>query len=162
MELRIEYLADHPEHLPRLAVWHHEYFSVYNPVASLEGRIRKLESRSRKGAIPTTVVALLADKLVGSASLIEHDMESRQDLSPWISTVYVHPDYRRRGIGTRLVKHLEGVAERLGFERLYLFTPDMRPFYETFGWSVLEETQHRGRPTTIMEKRLAASSPWGY
>jgi len=154
MELRIEYLADHPEHLPLLAAWHHEHFSAYNPDASLEGRIHKLESRSRKGTIPTTVVALLAGKLVGSASLVEHDMESRQGLSPWISTVYVHPDYRRRGIGTRLVRHLEEEAKRLGFERLYLFTPDMRSFYETFGWTVLEETQHRGRPTTIMEKQL--------
>jgi N-acetylglutamate synthase-like GNAT family acetyltransferase len=154
MELRIEYLADHLELLSTLAQWHHEFFSAYNPGASLEGRIRKLESGSLKGSIPTTVVALLADKLVGSASLVERDMESRQGLSPWISTVYVHPDYRRRGIGARLVRYLEGDAKRLGFERLYLFTPDMRPFYETFGWTVLEETQHRGRPTTIMEKQL--------
>jgi len=155
MELRIEYLADYPEHISVLAEWHHEQFAAFNPQESVEQRISKLKSRSRRREIPTTVVALLGDTLVGSASLLEHDMESRQDLSPWIASVYVHPDYRRRGIGTRLVQYLEGEAKRLDVEWLYLFTPDMRPFYEAIGWSVLEDAEYRGHLTTIMEKQLA-------
>jgi len=155
MELRIEYLADYPEHILVLAEWHHEQFAAFNPQESVEQRISKLKSRSRRRGIPTTVVALLGDTLVGSASLLKHDMDSRQDLSPWIASVYVHPDYRRRGIGTRLVQHLEGEAKRLGVERLYLFTPDMRPFYEASGWSVLEDSEYRGHLTRIMEKQLA-------
>ena len=154
MDLRLEFLADYPEHLPQLARWHHEAFARLNPNASVEGRIEKLRSLMGRRAVPTTVVALDDHTLVGSASLVEHDMPGREDLSPWIAAVYVRRAYRRQGVGTLLVRHLESIARDLGIGRLYLFTPDMKPFYETLGWAVLEEVLFRGWPTTIMEKEL--------
>ena len=108
-----------------------------------------------RASIPTTVIALVNDEMVGSACLVESDMPSRRDLSPWVGSVYVRPEYRRHGIGTQLMQYIENIARKLGIERLYLFTPNMSPFYETIGWVVLEYAQHRGRPTTIMEKKLA-------
>lgn len=156
MNLRLEFLADHPEHLQQLAVWHHEAFARLNPNASVEQRVEYLKSRMGRRSVPTTVIALLEETLIGSASLVEHDMPGREDLSPWVAAVYVRPDYRRQGVGTRLMRHLEALAKDLGIERLYLFTPDMRPFYETLGWVVLEEAVYRGRPTTIMEKEMSS------
>ena len=39
MELRIEYLADYPEHISVLAEWHHEQFAAFNPQESVEPQI---------------------------------------------------------------------------------------------------------------------------
>lgn len=75
-------------------------------------------------------------------------MSGREDLSPWVAAVYVRPAYRRQGVGTKLMRHLESIARDVGVCRLYLFTPDMTPFYETLGWTVLEEAEFRGRPTS--------------
>ena len=158
MNLRLAFLADYPEHVQQLAVWHHEAFAGLNPNASVAQRVEYLKSRMGRRSVPTTVIALLEDTLVGSASLVEHDMPGRQDLSPWVASVYVRQGYRRQAIGTRLMQHVEAIARSLGFERLYLFTPDMRPFYETLGWVVLEEAVYRGRPTTIMEKDVTGQN----
>ncbi len=135
MNIRLVFLADHPEHLTLLAEWHHEAFASLNPNASVAQRVAKLKSRLGRGTIPTTVIALMEATLVGSASLVEHDMAGREDLSPWIASVYVRPEYRRQGIGSQLMQQLESIAKELGIGRLYLFTPDMQPFYETIGWS---------------------------
>ena len=154
MNVQLEFLADHPEYLQRLATWHHEAFATLNPDASVEQRVEWLTSRMGRRAVPTTVVAAVDNVLVGSASLVEHDLPGREDLSPWIAAVYVRPEVRRQGVGTRLVQQVETIARELSFARLYLFTPDMRPFYETLGWVVREKAVYRGRPTTIMEKEM--------
>jgi len=152
MNLRFEFLVDHPEQLPQVATWHHEAFARRNPNASVEKRLQKLMSRPGRRSVPTTVIALVDDTLVGSASLVQYDMVGREDLSPWIASVYVRPEWRRQGIGTRLMQRVESIAWDLGISRLSLFTPDVKSFHETLGWVVLEETVYRGRRTTIMEK----------
>ena len=159
MNLRFKFLADHPKYVQQPATWHHDAFARLNPNASVAQRVEYLNSRMGRRSVPTTVIALLEEILIGSASLVEHDMPGREDLSPWIASVYVRPEYRRKGVGTRLMQHVEAIARDLGIERLYLFTPDMRPFYETLGWVVLEEAVYRGRPTTIMTKKIGATTP---
>ncbi len=47
----------------------------------------------------------------------------------------VDPDYRKRGIGKRLVEHAAGAARNAGCEVLHVdFTPDLTPFYEACGF----------------------------
>jgi predicted N-acetyltransferase YhbS len=154
MNIRLAFLADYPEQLPLLAQWHHEAFASLNPNASVEQRVEKLKSRLGRGPIPTTVIALMEETRVGSGSLVEYDMVGRENLSPWIASVYVRPKYHRQGIGSQLMQHLESMARELGTGRLYLFTPDMKPFYETIGWVVLEQAEYRGRKAIIMAKNL--------
>lgn len=154
MKVELGFLADYPEYVQQLAVWHHEAFARLNPSASIEQRVEKLRSRMGRRGVPTTVVALLDGALVGSASLVEQDMDGREEFSPWIASVYVRPELRRRGVGTQLMRHVEAIARDLGIDCLYLFTPNMWPFYETLGWAVLEEAVYRGRPTTIMVKAI--------
>lgn len=64
-------------------------------------------------------------------------------------------EFRRFGVGTKLVQRTEQEALTLGFDRLFLYTPDMQAFYTSVGWLHLVETDYRGRPVTIMLKKLA-------
>ena len=72
----------------------------------------------------TTMVAVDSDKVVGFAQ-----MQSDGFIQAHLSLILVDKDYRRQGIGTRLVK--EAFARR-GGKRIDLTTSDMLDFYRSF------------------------------
>lgn len=159
--MHIDYLADHPGFIPTLARWHHEQWKHLDPGGSVEQRIAQLQAHLRKRQIPTTFVAVsLSDgpgserdrvEVLGSASLIAHDMDTHPELSPWLASVFVAPEQRGQGIGTALVRRVIQEAEALGVAQLYLFTtPDKHGFYARLGWSLIERTRYRGYQQIVM------------
>jgi N-acetylglutamate synthase-like GNAT family acetyltransferase len=81
-------------------------------------------------------------------------MEDHQELSPWLAAVYVLPEQRGQGIGSKLVKSIELLSAHLDEEQLYLFTPDRESFYARMNWTVLERTNFRDRAVVIMRKSI--------
>ena len=154
----IAYLADHPAHTGTLAAWHHRQWHYLDVDVSVEQRAAFLGTHGR-GEIPTTVLALRGKEVLGSASLIAHDMDTRPHLSPWLASVYVDPPHRRSGIGSALVTRITELARALGHPALYLFTPDKEQFYRRLGWRVLERTTYRGYAEVVMEIDLTAPVP---
>lgn len=154
--MRIDYLDDHADLIPLLAKWHTEAFGGANPEMTVEKRTERLQSHLGKVSIPLTVVAFEGDEPVGSTSLVQHDMSTHLELSPWAAAVYVHPDHRRQGIGTALMHRIEEEAKRLGVKELFLFTPDVHAFYRTMGWRTISVEKFRGLEVTIMKKELVA------
>jgi GNAT superfamily N-acetyltransferase len=150
---RIEYLVDHPQHIPVLAAWHYAQWSYLDVGVSIAQRAAALH-RHGIDTVPMTLLALSGDTPLGSASLIEHDMDTRMDLSPWLASVYVDPPYRGRGIGSALAQAVVDRAALQGFPALYLFTPDRARFYERLGWHTLEHTVYRGYAQTVMSIAL--------
>ena len=146
----IEHLAKHMAEIPTLAMWVHEEWGHLLPDTTLEAFISDFENRTTPGQIPETFVALADDKPLGMASLVKHDMLTRKDLSPWLASVYVPPNSRNGGVGSRLVKAVMQEAEAMGVEKFFLFTPDRVKFYQRQGWKVLEEYHYRGEEVVIM------------
>ena len=148
--MKIEYLADCLDVIPTLSGWHHKEWLVYNPGESMEERVAKMTAQAGKGAVPTTFVAIEDGTVLGSASLVAHDMDTRMDLSPWLASVLVAPEHRRRGVGTTLVNRVVDEARALGFRTLYLFTPDKEAFYKKLGWQFLERTEYMTKSVVVM------------
>lgn len=157
--MKIEYLSDHIHVIPELASFHLEYFGQFNPQLTLESREAQLHLRTGKSSIPLTLVALDQNKPVGSACLVEHDLPGHPDLTPWVSSVIVRSELRRMGIGSALMKRIEQEGARLGYEKLYLFTPDMEAFYSQLGWVVIGREMYRDNEVVIMEKLVGVDSP---
>lgn len=155
-EVHIEYLADHTAYVSRLAEWHHDQWGYLSPGYTLQERTSRLHSKANKNMVPTSFVAIVADCPVGSASLVKCDMDIRPALEPWISSVFVHPSYRKRGIGTRLVSRVEVEADALGYSVLHLWTPDKSAFYSRRGWSLIERTAYRSEDAAIMCRPLGS------
>ena len=84
--MQIGYLADHRDFIPTLAQWHHREWAYLRPGDSVEARITRLRDACGHTAIPTVVIALIDSTLIGSAMLVAHDMDTRMDLSPWLSS----------------------------------------------------------------------------
>ncbi len=152
-------LSEVPEWIPVLADWHHREWGWLNPGKTFDDRVRKLEKSAVEGRIPCTVVASIGDTPLGSASLVERDMDTRPHLGPWLASVYVAPAHRGKGAGSALVEAATAEARKLGVGTLYLFTPNRSAFYRRLGWSARENTRYRGQAVTIMEKDLSRPPP---
>ena len=152
-DYRIESLVDYLQYVPILASWHQAQWSYLDVGKTVAQRAAALR-RHRRDAVPMTVIALSGDTLLGSSSLIAHDMDTRMDLSPWLASVCVAPSYRRQGIGSALVGEIVAHATQMGFPALYLFTPDRARFYRRLGWHVLEHLRYRGYEQVLMSISL--------
>ena len=150
MSWRFEYLADHPEHLPTLARWHHQEWGGQVRDWPVEVAQAELASHRQRSAIPTTIIALEGEILLGSASLLVEDMPDFPPLAPWLASVYLIPERRGRGLGTALVRRVIAEARRLGVGRLYLFSTGAVPFYVARGWQPWGPAMAAGIPGQIL------------
>jgi len=151
--MNIYNLKQKPEYLNKLAAWHQREWSYLNPGQTLSDRLIKMQAYLNEAFIPTTFVAE-NNNLLGSAAIIECDMDDRKEISPWLASVYVSPEFRRQGIGKELVKHVMQQAKKHGFNSLYLYTPDQESFYQSLGWLVLEKREYHQTDVTIMSVKL--------
>ncbi len=146
-------LKAHPEHIPQLAKWHHYEWIALNPGLTLQQRIEKMQKYLGDQLVPSTYIVLDEDTLVGSAALIEYDMD-RPGWTPWLASVFIRPEYRRQGMASKLILHVMQTARTSGIEKLYLFTPDQADFYSRLGWSELSRESYREHNVTIMSIKL--------
>ncbi len=153
----IRYLGDHQEAIPVLAAWIYDEWSYLYPEMSLQNVVNMLRERINKKKLPLTLVAIDAGKPVGTVSLRALEMETRSDLPYWLTSLYVVKPWRRRMIGSSLVKAAEKKALELEICNLFLFTTDVilpDLFYSKLGWTVKEKTIYDSCPVIIMEKDL--------
>jgi GNAT superfamily N-acetyltransferase len=153
--MQIVSLTERPEHLMQLAEWHHAEWSYLNPARSFAGRVAEMQEDLAGNVIPTTYVAAVDDKLLGSASILAQDMSSHPELSPWLASVYVDERHRGKGIGSALVRRIMQHARDHKIARLYLYTPDQEQLYARLGWQLLSREPYNGTPVTIMTISLA-------
>ena len=154
--LVIDYLANHPQWADELAGYSYgEWAWVYRMRGmSLPDVIRSYRGRSGPGKLPITFIATQDGRFAGTASLDKDDLETRPELAPWLAAVYVVESFRKKGIGAALVDRLVEEAGRLGFPRLYLWTPSAQAFFGKLGWEILEDTAYGGRSISIMLRVL--------
>ena len=147
-------LKDKSEHIPTLAVWHHQEWSYLNPGGSVQTRIEKMNNYLSGMPIPKMFVWVDAQNVIGSAGILKCDMDSKPELTPWLASVFVKPDCREKGIGAALVKRVMGHASEQGFSELFLFTPNKENFYKKLGWQTVSKEDYRGEQVTVMKIEL--------
>ncbi len=146
-------LCSAPQYLKILARWHHAEWSRFNPGENIQQRIERMQPCLENEFLPSTYIAT-SDKLLGSAAIVMSDMSTRPELSPWLASVYVRPDDRNRGIGSKLVLHVMKQARNNGIETVFLFTPDKAHFYMNLGWEIINIEQYHGQQVTVMKANL--------
>jgi N-acetylglutamate synthase-like GNAT family acetyltransferase len=152
-KMKIIDLKFEPHHISVLAGWHHGEWSFLNPNWSVEQREEDMRLHLTDDLVPSTFVAL-EEQLSGSAAIVEHDMDSKPDLSPWLASVFVAPEHRCKGVGSKLVIYVMEKAKQAGIPVLYLFTPDKERFYQKLGWQPISKETYRGHLVTVMQANL--------
>jgi N-acetylglutamate synthase-like GNAT family acetyltransferase len=139
--------------MPQLAQWQfEEWDSIVGE--KMKARIKKLNTHLNRDQLPIAWVAHANGQLLGSAALRVHDLERREDLTPWLGGVFVGQEFRRQGIGAALCATVENEARSRGIHTLYLFTLDKQAWYSRLGWTVLGPCVWHQRPGDIMSKPL--------
>lgn len=138
-------LRQRPEFFEIVAdrIWQAWWKDSGRPQAYIAGRLRE-----NLGAepIPMALVAHDGAAFLGTASLIESDLEERPQYTPWVAAVWVEPQHRGRGIGAALVARATSDCFALGLGRVYLCArPAVSGFYRRLGWTALEHDvgEHR-------------------
>lgn len=151
--LEIKLLADCPHQIPQLAaLWLSEIGTVWIPGAKIERAIQTFETHINTQSMPLTFVASYQDEPVAMVSLREND-GIRKDLTPWLGSLIVHPDYRRKKIGETLIHIAKQCAKAMGHSKLYLFAldPDLPTWYHRLGWRAIGMDKFHHHPVTVME-----------
>jgi len=148
--MRIENIADHLDLINTIALWYFQEWGHADPRGSVQSWADGLRGRINRDRIPATYVALEGSELLGSVTLVEHDMKSHLDISPWLAGLYVRPEQRGLGIGSALTDHALETAAQMGVDRLYLYTDSARDFYLKLGWRSIAQDVYEGQTVTIM------------
>lgn len=115
-----------------------------------------VESSLKREGLPITFIAQDAGRPAGTVGLWRCDLLSRQDLTPWLAALYVHPDYRGRGLGRLLQDHVIGFSRRAGYPTLYLYAA-FTGYYERHGWRYIAEgIEYPEMPVHIYQLRECA------
>lgn len=156
MSMKIDPLADHLDLVETIGTWHWNEWGHVDPAGSRESWIKGLSLKTRRNAIPTTLVALSPnDQPLGSVSLVDCDMDTRPHLWPWLAGLYVTPDARNRGVGSSLVRAAMQQARELEITTFYLYTSTAENLYTRLGWQVIDRDNYEGDNVAVMSVVLA-------
>ncbi len=106
--------------------------------------------------LPYTFIALWGDLPVGMVSIKESELARREELSPWLSALYVAPEYRQKGIGERLIQAVIEDCRGKKVDRIFLFLDSrnlsgLERFYMKRGWMFYDdERDSDGNKTKIL------------
>jgi GNAT superfamily N-acetyltransferase len=147
--MTLHYLHDVPEHTETIARWIFETFTHEFEGVMFPEWLEIFASPAR-----VTFVAAENTRALGTASLDFEDLPPRPDLTPWLASVYVLPEFRARGLGAMLIGAVTKEAKTKGFKQLYLHTSDRADFYAKRGWKVLDTVEYWQKTNTVMTKVL--------
>lgn len=150
-------LHQSPQFIPVLAKWYQGQWGYLHPGRTMDELIEEIKIRPNKKGLPFIYVLEENGQAIGTASLLAQDMPDLDKvalMTPWLASVFVDDEHRQQGHGERLIKAIEQKAAELGFNKMYLFTPDKELWYQKHGWLVFDKTTYHNEHVTIMEKRL--------
>lgn len=141
-EYKIIKIGEYKELIPEAAAWFHAKWGVPEE-AYLESM---KESCPNDAATPQWYVILEHNTIIAGIGVIKNDFHDRKDLSPNICAVFVEPEYRKQGIGGKMLNFVCADFQAMHVETLYLIT-DHTSFYEKYGWEFLCMVQGDGEAT---------------
>ena len=153
MTVEIISTANRPDLAELTARWRWEAFCP-DHVPFSEVLAYALEMAVAEAPTFHTLVLLEDGEPVGTASLSDHDLEERPDLTPWLAGVFVAPHARHRGYATKLVRAVEQLARDAGVGTFWLYTHDAERLYAGLGWRTVETIEHDGKPAVLMRRDL--------
>ncbi|CAN7455489.1 GNAT family N-acetyltransferase [Aminobacter sp. LjRoot7] len=132
-------LRDRPEFAGDVAdrIWNAWWRADGHELAFIRGLV---DENFTSTGLPMAFVAHDGDTFLGTAHLIDKDLESRPQYSPWVAALWVDEVARKSGLGAALARAAAEAAFKQGFETVYLCAkPRLTAYYEGMGWQKIEE-----------------------
>lgn len=156
--IEIEYLVNRKDTIPTLKSWFESEWEPYYGQNGPGNALNDLIDSCNDISLPIAVVAFSGTNLVGTAALKEQSVSTHSHLSPWVAALLVNPDFRRLGIAEALIGHLEQLARKLEFQRLYIGTGKGSGTPESairnLGWQYLDSKHYFVSQAHVFTKAL--------
>lgn len=150
MHIKIEHLSNHIDSIPTLAKILHSGLGKWFVETSAK-EIEPWFYEWLNDDLPSAYIALIDNIPVGLCSLQLNDGIC-PELSPWLGDLCVELSYQNLGIGRLLIDATKNKAKELGYEKLYLFSPDpmIHKYYAKLGWQIIGIDTYNDHPVTVM------------
>jgi GNAT superfamily N-acetyltransferase len=154
--LKIDYLMNHPNHIEQLAKWRTNEWGKYNNLLTYEYSIKSFKDHCNNNKLPLTYICLENAKPIGMVSLRKEELPEYRHLEPWIGGLFVDQPYRKNGVGSYLLAHVEKKTAALNYKFLHLFIFDLNllSWYQHLGYEVLEHNIFNNYPIIVMRKNI--------
>lgn len=156
MQIKITPLKNSPDYFSQVALWHHQECERQGLKSTLELRRERLIKHIQSESIPKTFIATINNELVGCVSLVNYaygrdSVRAKITDTPlWLSNLFVHPEYRNRGIGNQLIEKAKTYAQELKLAELWLTATEFTDYYQKRGWEITRKTRLGGRQVNVM------------
>lgn len=88
---------------------------------------------------PFILVATIDGQFAGTVSAIATDLPERPELTPWVASLWVEPEFRRAGVARALIEHAVQAMFAQHHKLIYLYAiPELQPLYLRLGWTLVE------------------------
>ena len=154
--MNIAPLSRHMTFVDEIACLHQAEWAHLSSLLTAEARKNALKNAAGTEGIPSIYVAYKVNEFIGSAALIEHDLDTHCELGPWLAAVFVKEKWRGNGVASSLIGHCENEAKRMGVKTLYLSTQFATQLYVGLGWGTIERCQYKGVELDVMCKTLSS------
>ncbi|MEX8494590.1 GNAT family N-acetyltransferase [Sphaerotilus sp.] len=151
-------LTDRPQDVPCIARWFYEQWGHQVPGNSVEQTMDRVRGKLNHEQAPLFLVAVDADCVQGVIALKLHERPEFPDRTHWLGDLYVAPDVRGQGVGSRLIKALVVKARALGVSQLWLQTANRQPLYARLGWRETGQVLAGTQAVSVMVLDLGALS----
>ena len=132
-EIRIGRLRDHTELLADIAALYTAVWpSWYRPDGPGDAAA-DLTERCRDQGLPCGFVAIVGQRPVGAVALSPQSFGAMAGEGPWLVGLAVEENFRRQGVGTRLIAQAEAAARGYG-NWLYCTTDSAAGLLAARGW----------------------------
>jgi predicted N-acetyltransferase YhbS len=153
-DIRIQNLLLYPQHIDMVANWIYQEFGKGAPDRTLDYVINRFKNRNLNKP-PLSLISLIDNECVGVVSIFDNDLATRPELTPWLSGLYVNPNYRCNGIADKLINSVLQICKNLNYNTVFLRTEHTSDYYKKRGWTFVECTADEdGQETSVFMRKL--------
>ncbi|MBN1499141.1 MAG: GNAT family N-acetyltransferase [Spirochaetes bacterium] len=156
VEYELKMLKEVPFTAPVLAHWAYKTWYLKSGI-DFKIVMSDYAKRDNTDSLPMTIVAVIRNSFpVGMVSLKKTDLQTRREFTPWLSALYVMPEFRNNGIAENLINYLLNFCKKSGINRVHLFIDKnnedyLQNYYLKRGWNFfLQEDDHNGDAVKIL------------
>ena len=154
--MQFEFLIDRRDAISVIGKWYNSEWGEPLRNESLDESIRRLDEYLNRDQMPFILLITEHDEILATAQLKYREMAAMYpEKEHWLGGVYVSPEHRGRGLGSRIANEIALRAPDYGVETLYLQTEQLDGgLYARLGWTPIEQVNNEGLEVLVMQRTV--------
>ncbi len=133
--MRIEQLRHNLELVSEIARTLNQSWGDLPPWSTTDKIRERLLTGTGDAEFPHVLIAVDENGTFAATGSVKlYELPSRPAMVHWVGEIFVRPEHRGNGLGSRVTQALAEYAFARGVQELYLYTPDQQPLYARLGW----------------------------